>query len=74
MLYFLIRSGSSKENIIITYSYNCRLQKQIPIRPFGIREKRQSANGDFRNIHSDFLSFEEICPQWSLALPIRVLE
>ncbi len=44
------------------------MQKQIPIRPFGIRKK--SANGDFRNIHSDFLSFEEICPQWSLALQL----
>ena len=68
MLYFLIRSESSKENIIITYSYNCRLQKQISLRTCSIREKRQSVNGDFHNIHSDFLSFDEICPQWALAL------
>ena len=68
MLNFLIRSESSKENIIITYSYNCRLQKQISVRPCSIREKGQSVNGDIRKIHSDFHSFDEICPQWALAL------
>jgi hypothetical protein len=68
LLYFLIRSESSKENIIITYSYNCRLQKQISVRPCSIREKRQIVNGDIRKIHSDFLPFDEICPQWALAL------
>jgi hypothetical protein len=57
----------SKENIIITYSYNCGLQKQIPTLPFGIRNKKQSVK-EVHNIYSDFLSFDEICPQWSLAL------
>jgi hypothetical protein len=69
-LYFLIRSASSKQSIIITYSYICRLQKQISIRPFNTRKQRESENCGIRNIHSDFLSFEEICPQWSLALQL----
>lgn len=44
------------------------MQKQKAIQPFSIKEKRQIVNKDINNIHSEFLSFEKICPQWSQAL------
>jgi hypothetical protein len=40
----------------------------MAIRTFIVREKRQNVNKDINNMNSGFLSFEEICPQWSLAL------
>lgn len=42
----------------------------MAIRPFSIKEKRQNANKDINNIRSEFLPFEEICPQWSFALQL----
>ena len=42
----------------------------MAIRPFSIREKMQNLKKDINNIPSVFLSFEEICPQWSLALQL----
>lgn len=44
----------------------------MAIRPFCIREKRHNVNKDIDSIHSAILSFEEICPQWSLALRLGV--
>jgi hypothetical protein len=42
----------------------------MAIRPLSISEKRQYLKKDVKNIHNVFLSFEEICPQWSLALQL----
>lgn len=42
----------------------------MAMRPFFVRGSRQNVSKDVRNIHCAFLSFEEICPQWSLALQL----
>jgi hypothetical protein len=48
----------------MTYAYYSGLQKQMA------REKRQNLKKEANYIHNVFLSFEEICPQWSLALQL----
>jgi hypothetical protein len=40
----------------------------MAIRPFSSGKRMQNVDKVFFRIHSEFLSFEEICPQWSLAL------
>jgi hypothetical protein len=44
------------------------LQKHISKRLFSIEKRGQNLNIEFQKIRSGFFSFEEICPQWSLAL------
>lgn len=44
------------------------MQKHISKRLFSIEKRGQNLNIEFQKIHSGFFSFEEICPQWSLAL------
>lgn len=46
------------------------MQKQTAIRPFSCGKRMQNVNKVINYIHSEFLSFEEICPQWSLALQL----
>ena len=40
----------------------------MTLRLFRSEEKGQNGNRYVNTIHSDFFSFEEICPQWSIAL------
>lgn len=40
----------------------------MTLRPVMSEEKGQNGNRYVNTIHSDFFSFEEICPQWSIAL------
>jgi hypothetical protein len=40
----------------------------MAIRPFNCGKRMQNVGKVIIKIHSEFLSFEEICPQWSLAL------
>lgn len=44
------------------------MQKHISKRLFSIEKKGQNLNKEIQKIRSGFFSFEEICPQWSLAL------
>lgn len=44
------------------------MQKHISKRLFSIETKGQNLNKEIQKIRSGFFSFEEICPQWSLAL------
>lgn len=50
----------------MTYSYS-GLQKQMAIWPFSVTIKGQYIR-EISGHHKEFLSFEDICPQWSLAL------
>lgn len=66
--YSIVGSTLNQENIIITFSYNCGLLKQLATRSFSTDGKMQYVNRAIDSIKAELLSFEEICPQWSLAL------